>query len=89
MEKLKSISRWLLAAVMRRRTGWDKLSESKKQKFYNMATEVLQDFYFCTRVWAAWSYGTMTQDDFLMAKEDDAILEDTARYLYEKLCAFV
>ena len=54
-----------------------------------MASEVLQDFYSCTRVWEAWSYGTMSRDDFKLANEDDEILEDTARYLYEKVCAFL
>lgn len=32
--------------------------------------EVLGDAYDCTRVWSAWSYGTMSQDDFCLVAED-------------------
>ena len=86
---LEKIRRFCIAAVIRRRTEWEKFPETKKQRFYDMASEVLQDFYSCTRVWEAWSYGTMSRDDFKLANEDDEILEDTARYLYEKVCAFL
>jgi len=34
----------------------------------------LNHVYSCTRVWSAWSYGTMTQDDFVLASEDDDII---------------
>ena len=32
--------------------------------------EALGDAYDCTRVWSAWSYGTMSQDDFFLVAED-------------------
>jgi len=32
--------------------------------------ESLGDAYDCTRVWSAWSYGTMGSDDFSMVAED-------------------
>ena len=32
--------------------------------------EALGDAMDCTRNWGAWSYGTMTQDDFLLVAED-------------------
>lgn len=36
----------------------------------------LQDNYACLRVWGAWSYGTMTEDDFRPMEEDDDIVGD-------------
>lgn len=32
--------------------------------------------YCCTRVWNAWGVGTMSQDDFVLASEDDGILDE-------------
>lgn len=32
--------------------------------------------YCCTRVWSAWGVGTMSQDDFVLASEDDGILDE-------------
>jgi len=89
MKRIKSISKWLLAAVMRRRNSWEDLSEKERVKYYSLAEEVLQDYYSCNRVWSAWSSGTMTEDDFVLAREDNLILEDTARFLYDKVCAFI
>jgi hypothetical protein len=37
--------------------------------------KVLLDTYACTRVWEAWQVGTMTDDDFHPAWEDDDILD--------------
>jgi len=34
----------------------------------------LTDVYGCTRVWSAWSYDNMRQDDFVLASEDDNII---------------
>lgn len=33
--------------------------------------------YTCSRSWEAWSYGTMTEDDFTDASEDEAWLYST------------
>ena len=30
--------------------------------------------YDCTRVWSAWSYGTMSQDDFLDVRQAELML---------------
>jgi len=35
-------------------------------------------FYCCNRVWSAWSYNTMTQDDFCEVSEDDDFVESLA-----------
>ena len=32
--------------------------------------------YCCTRQWSAWAYGTMSQNDFVLASEDDGILDE-------------
>lgn len=32
--------------------------------------------YCCTRQWSAWGVGTMSQDDFVLASEDDGILDE-------------
>jgi hypothetical protein len=38
--------------------------------------EVLRDTtYSCGRVWQAWQYNTMTEDDFSPAWEDDELLD--------------
>jgi hypothetical protein len=37
---------------------------------------ILSDVYACTRVWEAWAYGTMTEDDFILAAEDPDIRGD-------------
>ena len=35
--------------------------------------------YLCGRVWEAWSYGTMTEDDFTPAVEDDEFVDEMVR----------
>lgn len=41
--------------------------------------EALGDAYHCTRDWSAWSYGTMSQDDFMLAWEDEDFVQEMAR----------
>lgn len=43
-----------------------------------LAAEIPDDIYACSRVWEAWSYGTMRQDDFTPANEDWDMLAETA-----------
>ncbi len=40
--------------------------------------EALGDAYDCTRVWNAWSYGTMGPDDFSLVREDSDRLNEIA-----------
>ncbi len=42
-----------------------------KEKITNILKEHLDDALFCTRVWEAWSYGTMTEDDFVNLTDED------------------
>lgn len=62
---------------------FDDLQESVKQIYIDMAEEILDDKLICTRVWEAWSVGTMTQDDFIEAKKDDDVVYKTAEELYK------
>lgn len=40
------------------------------------ATQVLDDseVMHCTRVWSAWAYGTMSEDDFVPASEEPTLI---------------
>lgn len=40
--------------------------------------------YFCDCVWSAWSYNTMTQDDFLAMSEDEDYLKDILEDILKK-----
>ena len=48
-----------------------------------MLIEVLRshlgDTYCCSRVWTAWQYNTMTEDDFSPVNEDEELLEGMAK----------
>lgn len=41
--------------------------------------DILGDAYHCTRAWSAWSYGTMTEDDFYSVSESDTPNEIAAK----------
>ena len=43
-----------------------------------LASEIPNDIYACTRVWEAWSYGTMSADDFVPANEESDLLAEVA-----------
>ena len=62
---------------------WEELTEEDRKPYFDKAIEVLQDHLTCTRVWSAWGYGTMTQDDFGLAAEDANIVSDTAKMLFD------
>lgn len=49
-------------------------SEYAKDAVRDAVAQALGDVYCCTRVWNAWSYGTMGPDDFHPAAEDDDVL---------------
>ncbi|MFL9904591.1 hypothetical protein PQR71_41770 [Paraburkholderia fungorum] len=40
------------------------ITEELRQKVCDAVAEALGDAYDCDRAWSAWSYGTMSQDDF-------------------------
>lgn len=42
----------------------------------SLLKNTLTDCYVCTRVWSAWSYNTMSKDDFIPIQEDEDLLEE-------------
>ncbi len=60
--------------AMRERSG---AAEIDREKVRDAIAEALGDMIFCcTRQWSAWGYGTMSQNDFVLASEDDGILDE-------------
>lgn len=47
-----------------------KFTEAQIEAASEAVASALGDAYDCTRVWSAWSYGTMGSDDFSMVAED-------------------
>jgi len=45
-------------------------AENLRKKANDAVAAALGDAYDCGRVWAAWSYGTMGEDDFSLVVED-------------------
>ena len=43
-----------------------------------IASHLASDTYLCTRTWDAWETGTMTENDFTLASEEDGLLDDIA-----------
>lgn len=41
-----------------------------------LAEHMRGNTYLCTRVWEAWQYGTMTDEDFEPAGENDEFMDD-------------
>ncbi len=57
---------------------------------HDAMAEQLGDLYYCGRVWSAWQVGTMTEDDFSIASEDDDIVYNfvsAAREAFKALLA--
>ena len=46
------------------------ITDQMREAAMDAVAEALGDAYDCTRVWSAWSYGTMSQDDFCLVAED-------------------
>ena len=62
---------------------WENATEEQKQPFYDKAVELASDTMFCTRVWSAWGYGTMTEEDFSDATEDFDFIDAIAKAIWE------
>jgi hypothetical protein len=50
--------------------------QKELDKVRDAIAETLGEAYDCTRVWSAWSYGTMSQDDFVMVASDEERLDE-------------
>lgn len=62
------------------------MSDKLREKIRNILTSNLGDSYFCTRVWSAWSCGTMTDDDFEPVVDSENI-EDIVNEIEKELSA--
>ena len=64
---------------------YNELSEEQKTEIRSDIQKSLIDTYRCTRVWEAWSYGTMTEDDFKPAWfDDDGFIDEIAESIFNK-----
>lgn len=54
------------------------VTEELREAVCEAVAEALGDAYDCTRVWSAWSYGTMGPDDFAPVAEDDSRVAEIA-----------
>jgi len=63
--------------------AWADANELQKEPFIEKAAELAQDTLFCSRVWSAWSYGTMTDADFSDAAEDEDFIDAIACAIWE------
>lgn len=59
--------------------AFEKLPKETQQKFLDRVSETLDGFLWCSRTWGAWSYGTMSQDDFTDAADDDVVWEHAVK----------
>ncbi|MGP4995505.1 hypothetical protein [Glutamicibacter ardleyensis] len=58
-------------------TGTGPLNEDALDKMKLAVSEVISETtYMCSRVWEAWQYGTMTDEDFEPAWENDTLLTE-------------
>jgi valyl-tRNA synthetase len=55
-----------------------------EQQIAELIENNMNDVFACTRVWSAWSYNTMSLDDFLPFKEDDELIADFKEFLDKK-----
>lgn len=44
--------------------------DQRRELDYHLSNVLQGVTYTCSRVWEAWDYGTMTQDDFMPAEQD-------------------
>lgn len=63
----------VLAAEVRRLRAMPDVPTDARE----LAISILDDDFVCTRAWTAWQVGTMREDDFELAREDDCRVNDT------------
>ena len=61
---------------------FEELTPEEQTPLLDHVAESLGDLYHCTRVWGAWGYGTMTQDDFIEVSYDDELVSIIAEDMY-------
>lgn len=65
------------------------MTDKARETISNIVAGNLGDVYCCTRVWEAWSVGTMSQSDFHLAAEDDDVPLDMADAILAALPAII
>ena len=63
---------------------YSELSEEQKTEIRSEIQKSLIETYHCTRVWEAWSYGTMSEDDFEPAWLDVGFIDEIAESVFNK-----
>ena len=53
----------------------EETKDEQRQKLRDAFEQDLTDAYVCGRVWSAWQYGTMSEDDFQPASECEEVLD--------------
>lgn len=61
------------------------LSDSTKARIKDAIREQLRDALYCTRVWDAWSVGTMSEEDFVCLADIDDYVDDMAETVLKSL----
>lgn len=64
-----------LEAALARQPVSEGLTEAQRIAVRDAVAESLTGVYYCGRVWSAWGVGTMSEDDFTLAAEDDGVLD--------------
>jgi len=62
--------------------------ELAKNEFDIQMQSTFKRCYSCTRVWSAWSYDTMSQDDFNEMAFGDEAFDEFYNHLHKMLCHF-
>lgn len=64
--------------------NFSELSDDEKEFYYGRASEFLhgRELLYCTRVWSAWSVGTMTENDFYSADDDESLIVELAEHIF-------
>lgn len=63
---------------------WDALTDEQRDELVEAVAECCGDMYWCQRVWSAWSYGTMSQDDFVPADNCEDFLVEVAKSVFDR-----
>lgn len=83
-EKYEDVARQIVElmaerqAAMQGQDGEVVGTEDARERVMEAIAGALGYAFDCTRVWSAWSYGTMSEDDFSLVREDDGRLGEIA-----------
>jgi len=63
---------------------WDDLTDEQRAKLVEAVEECCDGMYWCQRVWSAWSYDTMGQNDFVPADNCEDFLIDVVKSVLDR-----